>query len=115
MIRPSRFARGLTVIAVLGTTLTTGRAVSGTIVEWGQSNNVIGLNTGYSKIAAGRMHLIALTDAGVQTGWGNSTQGELSINSNPFGGTLTEIAAGDEKSAGLWSTGHVTWSGQGFS
>jgi alpha-tubulin suppressor-like RCC1 family protein len=64
------------------------------VVEWGLSNGVNPFNSGISKIAGGRMHLLTLTDAGLQSGWGNSTQGELSINANPFGGTITEMPLG---------------------
>jgi alpha-tubulin suppressor-like RCC1 family protein len=89
-------------------------AAPGTVVEWGLSNGVSPFNTGISQIAAGRLHLLTLTEAGLQSGWGSNSQGELNIEGNPFGGTLVDIAAGDERSAGVWSTGHVTWSGGGF-
>lgn len=85
----------------------------GTVVEWGAPVGVQAGATGFSKIAAGANHLIALAEAGQQAVWGGTAQ-SLQVPSSPFGGTLTQLAAGDGKSAGLWSTGRVTMTGFSF-
>ena len=92
-------------------------AAPGTVVEWGLKTGVpFSLsNNNFVEIAAGENHLLALDASGNLLGWGGNSQGELSINSSFSGGQLIRIAAGSGKSAGLWSTGRVTWSGFDFS
>jgi len=89
-------------------------AAPGTVQVLGylDGNGTLPQITNVVKLAGGARHFVFLYSTGQQGGWGQNWQGELNIPANPFGGTLTEIAAGDARSAGVWSTGHVTWSSQ---
>ncbi|WQB72144.1 putative Ig domain-containing protein (plasmid) [Prescottella equi] len=78
-------------------------ALPGTVTAWGWDNNgqVSGAPTGggYTAIAAGDLHSLALTADGHITAWGLDNHGQVSFA--PTGGGYTAIAAGSQHSLAL--------------
>jgi alpha-tubulin suppressor-like RCC1 family protein len=86
-------------------------AAPGALYGWGSvpGGDVISPFTNITKVSAGKHHFLTLDSAGNYGAWGSEPQSVTQLTNNLFGGTLVAVAAGDGRSAGLWSTGHVTW------
>jgi alpha-tubulin suppressor-like RCC1 family protein len=83
----------------------------GTLVQWGMPIVTSPQVSDVTRVSIGELHVLALKQDGELLGWGSNANGELQVQAGTFGTHLTQIAAGNNRSAGLWSDGRVTGSG----
>jgi alpha-tubulin suppressor-like RCC1 family protein/beta-lactam-binding protein with PASTA domain len=109
--------QALIILAVLSLCAPTGLATqSGHIAGWGYNNygqTTSPSATGYTALAAGEFHSLALRADGTIVGWGNNWSGVATPPSAPG---FTAIAAGAFHSVALRADGSIAaWGSSGFS
>lgn len=100
---------GVTQVSTVGPYLSVARKANGTVVAWGTNwygeTTVPATLTTAIQVAAGRLHVAALTSAGTVVAWGDNTFGQTAVPAGLTG--VVQVGAGYTHTVALKSDGTV--------